>query len=51
MIRAEDPSAVRTIDGDVRVYTVAPTKLAFYDADNDSAWLAAERPADLHDWR
>lgn len=52
MIPAKDPSAARTFDADdVRVFVVAPTKLAMYDSDNDSAWLAADQPTDLRDWR
>jgi len=52
MMPAEDPSAARTFDADdVRVFVVAPTKLAMYERDNDSAWLAADRPANLRDWR
>lgn len=49
---ARRPRATRLFLGaDVRVFTVAPDKLAIYDFDNDDAWLSAEQPVDLHNWR
>lgn len=51
MIRRR-PRATRLFFGDgVRIFTIDPGKLAIYDQDDDRAWIAAERPVDLHDWR
>lgn len=49
-MKVDDPSAVWTFDTDVRVYAAAPHKLAFYEADNDSAYLATDEALDLRDW-
>lgn len=34
-----------------RVYCYEPEGLVLYDAHNDSAYIAAEHPCNLHDWR
>lgn len=38
-------------DGDTRIWCVGDSKLAYYDAVNDSAWVASESPVSLRDHR
>ena len=35
----------------VRVWAVAPGRLALYARQNENAWIAAEHPVDLTDYR
>ena len=52
MTRVRRPAAVRMIQTQtMRIYTVAPRRLAFYDRHNDAAWIGSNDPVDLRDWR
>lgn len=34
-----------------RVWSIAPNRLAMYDKDDETQWIAAESPVNLRDWR
>jgi len=54
VIESDDAAATRTIDvPGLRLYLPdgPDGPLAVYAPTNDSAWLCAREPCDLHEWR